>query len=172
MTEKTEEQIAREKEAVQKMVGASHEFAGMTKKVFDTRDDVSRFNRDQAIPVRKPLSVKPSRCDCRSYNRPEWGGTTNEVVLDFRAYFPDEKRETVCVDACIAEEIKMLWAAGVKTEASCCGHNGKSSIACGRPNVMISDPSQAQLTHDILRMDGRTWWVSFWAGAGAQESQS
>lgn len=144
----------------------------MSKKVFDIRDDVSRFNRNQAIPTTNSVSVNSNRCDCRSYNRPEWGGATDEVILDFRAYFPDEGRETVCVDVCIAEAIEMLWAAGVKTEASCCGHNGKSQVACGKPNVMISDPEQAQIAYDILRMDARTWWVSFWAGAGAQEEQA
>lgn len=104
-------------------------------------------------------------CDCISYNRSdESGGSTPEAVLPYRKYFPGSAKETVCVDACIAETIERLWAAGVITGACCCGHNGRSPIANGRPSVMIADPAQAELAFDVLASDPRAWWVQFWAG--------
>ena len=103
-------------------------------------------------------------CNCISYNAPEWGGTDQEAVLPYQKYFPLSDRDTVCVDACIAPVIEKLWAAGIKTGACCCGHNGKAQICNGMPNVMIVDPSQAQAAFDILAADHRRWWVAFWAG--------
>ena len=103
-------------------------------------------------------------CDCQSYNRPDLGGTVPERVLPYAKYFPNSARDTVCVDDCIADMMEKLWAAGVVTGACCCGHNGQSTIANGRPNVMIVDPRQAQIAHDILAADPRDWWVAFWAG--------
>ena len=32
-------------------------------------------------------------------------------------------RETVCLDVCLAGEIKSLWANGIVTTGCCCGHN-------------------------------------------------
>lgn len=34
----------------------------------------------------------------------------------------DDYKETVGVDACLAEEIKNLWEQGIKTTGCCCGH--------------------------------------------------
>lgn len=34
----------------------------------------------------------------------------------------DDYKETVGVDACLAEEIKSLWKQGIKTTGCCCGH--------------------------------------------------
>ena len=106
-------------------------------------------------------------CNCISHNARDWGGSDPEVVLPYKKYFPHSERDTVCVDACIAVTMERLWAAGVKTGACCCGHNGKSAIANGRPSVMIVDPSQAQLAFDVLSSDSREWWVQFWAGGDA-----
>ena len=30
---------------------------------------------------------------------------------------------TICIDKCIAEEIKYLWSLGIRTTGCCCGHN-------------------------------------------------
>lgn len=104
-------------------------------------------------------------CNCLSYNAGgDLGGSAPERVILYRKYFPDSERETVCVDECIADMIEKLWAAGVKTCACCCGHNGQSRIANGNANVMLSDPAQAQLAHEILSRDNRPWWISIWAG--------
>ena len=87
-----------------------------------------------------------------------------ERILPHGKYFPNSPRQTVCVDSCIADVIEQLWEAGIRTVACCCGHNGRSPIANGGPNVMIADPSQAQMAFDILAADPRDWWVTFWAG--------
>ena len=31
--------------------------------------------------------------------------------------------DTICIDKCIAEEIKYLWSLGIRTTGCCCGHN-------------------------------------------------
>ena len=31
--------------------------------------------------------------------------------------------KTICIDKCIAEEIKYLWSMGIRTTGCCCGHN-------------------------------------------------
>jgi len=31
--------------------------------------------------------------------------------------------DTICLDRCIAEEIKYLWSLGITTTGCCCGHN-------------------------------------------------
>lgn len=36
-----------------------------------------------------------------------------------REHFP----ETICVDACLGDEIQELWRQGIKTTGCCCGHN-------------------------------------------------
>ena len=101
-------------------------------------------------------------CDCISYNMqvPGQAGTP-EKVLPFRKYFPDAQRETVCVDACIAETIERLWAAGVLTVASCCGHNG--TMPMPRPTVMLAGAEYAEAAALVLANDPRDWWVIFWA---------
>lgn len=103
-------------------------------------------------------------CNCKSYNAPQLGGDLPEVVLPYRKYFPLSPRETVCVDACISEMIERLWANGIDTAACCCGHNGRAPIANGRPNVIISNPTDAAKTAEILSEDTREWFVLFWAG--------
>ena len=34
-----------------------------------------------------------------------------------------ERRETVCLDVCIADEVTELWDKGIVTTGCCCGHN-------------------------------------------------
>lgn len=34
----------------------------------------------------------------------------------------NERKHTVCVDKCLVPAIKALWAAGIPTANSCCGH--------------------------------------------------
>lgn len=72
-------------------------------------------------------------CDCQSYNRPDVGGTTPEIVLSLPAHMVNEGRETICVDACMADVIEALWAEGIETQSCCCGHNG----AFGPPAVVV-----------------------------------
>lgn len=96
-------------------------------------------------------------CNCQSHNRPEITGNVPEIVLDYAKYFPDTQRATVCVDACIAEAIESLWAAGIRTRHSCCGHNE----AFGPPSVAIDSFEMARDTAIILKPDGRHWRIFF-----------
>jgi hypothetical protein len=71
-------------------------------------------------------------CDCKSYNKQI--GIVEEVVLP-RPHFLNEGERIngVPVDACIADVVKELWACGVITCGSCCGHNKeRASLVIGR----------------------------------------
>jgi hypothetical protein len=91
-------------------------------------------------------------CSCRSYNRPEPNQTADEVVLQ-----PPFQERTVCVDACIADVVQRLWAAGVVTCGSCCGHNGT-----WRPSIVLESGTPAAALWTILAEDGRDWEVTQW----------
>jgi len=96
-------------------------------------------------------------CDCVSYNRPDWcpANGTPEVILPKPAWSSRERG--ICVDACIAEAIKMLWANGIVTDGCCCGHNRM------RPSVVIDSSADGRRALDLLlRNDGRDWVVNQW----------
>lgn len=66
--------------------------------------------------------------DCRSYN---WKiGSVPEVILE------SPHGMSVCVDACIANVVTALWAAGFDTLSSCCGHG-----VCG-PSIVLDSSVQ------------------------------
>lgn len=98
-------------------------------------------------------------CNCKSYNgqTPENGDA--EVVLPFREWFPNARRETVCIDACIVNPIKALWSAGIETAGSCCGHSGRY----GPPQAFLVYAKDVPAAVDILSCDGRDWHVLVWA---------
>lgn len=98
-------------------------------------------------------------CDCHSYNG--YIGTDPEVILDPRPYFPGTTK-TVCVDACIADEIKALWSAGIWTGGCCCGHNGY--FGEDRPSVIIYQGyNAAKAKHILSEIDPhRDWKVQQW----------
>lgn len=98
-----------------------------------------------------------SKCDCQSYNLPETTGNVPEVILDPRPHF-DFATKTVCVDACIADQIEALWLAGVFTKGCCCGHNKDY------PSVFLHRAADAELAEKVLAADIRQWRVMFWAG--------
>ena len=107
-------------------------------------------------------------CNCHSYNAAT--GEVPEAVLPIGKYFPntthdcsDEKKQSVSVDACIANAILSLWEAGVETLGSCCGHNGRYAKY---PNVILKHPKDAEKAAEVLAKDGRSWHVFFWAGGG------
>ncbi len=62
---------------------------------------------------------KRKRCKCISYNQPQNWQTDKPVVLHNKDFFT----KSVDIDKCIVKDIKTLWKAGIKTFASCCGHN-------------------------------------------------
>lgn len=98
-------------------------------------------------------------CKCKSYNGDF--GTTPEVVLPRPAWMPDGERiNGVPVDACIAEVVKHLWANGVVTLSSCCGHNrhyGPPSLVLGGSESNISRVRQL-----IADKDSRNFELSQW----------
>ena len=51
------------------------------------------------------------------------------TVLDAPGRLKKEHPKGICVDACIAGAIKMLWENGVETAGCCCGH-GRISGGC------------------------------------------
>lgn len=94
-------------------------------------------------------------CNCRSYNRPEWGGDEPEAGVYHHA------KGLVYVDPCIAPLIKALWRAGIETMASCCGHNAIP------PSICIEDPRQVPLACWLLAsIDPRDIQVIVYAKLG------
>lgn len=98
---------------------------------------------------------KSASCKCISYNRPDLGGIDDIVVLPPP---PWSKKTGICVDACIAESIRRLWAEGIITRGCCCGHGGR----LGNPHVDVDgDYSVAEKVRKILsEIDGRGWMIT------------
>jgi hypothetical protein len=95
-------------------------------------------------------------CNCKSYNRPDWGGDTEEIVL-FHPLINSQRPNGICVDICISKQITDLWDNGIYTLGCCCGHNKDS------PNVIISENSNAKLAAEILDKDiSRKWKILQW----------
>lgn len=95
-------------------------------------------------------------CDCLSTN---WQiGEVENVVLDAGEHFEFAQKELVCVDACIVEQITMLWANAIWTENSCCGHNRIN------PSVVIGEGGDAVQAAALLREHDpdREWDVLQW----------
>lgn len=77
------------------------------------------------ILIAQSLSLKKMKCNCASLNRPESTGSKPPVALDPNKFFKwDTPGKVVYVDACISDEVRVLWEAGIWTKGSCCGHNG------------------------------------------------
>lgn len=97
-------------------------------------------------------------CDCHSYNQNN-NGKPNVILTvpaDILAY--TDGRETVCIDACIADVIKELWARHMPTINNCCGH-GK-----WKPQIIIPQDIEPNGYLDALsEIDAdRDWVVSRW----------
>ena len=97
-------------------------------------------------------------CDCISYNRPDLclADGRPEVILPAPPQITD-KPNGICVDACIADAIRMLWSHGVETKGCCCGHNR------GGPSVVIAKQCDGDMVKRLLsEHDGRGWDVFQW----------
>lgn len=92
-------------------------------------------------------------CDCHSYNGQT--GSTPEVVAT-----PPWSNKTVCLDACIADAIQLLWSLGYVTAGCCCGH-GETE-----PHVILADHNSedapVQVAKLLEEVDGRPWRVGRW----------
>lgn len=65
-------------------------------------------------------------CDCVNI---EIGSYGNQLcVVDLPEHMSKYKAKqggasSICLDKCIADEVKELWALGITTTGCCCGHN-------------------------------------------------
>lgn len=82
-------------------------------------------------------------CDCQSYNLDYPNTGTPEVAMKLPFDLGD-RRETVCIDACIAETIQMLWDMGVVTLSCCCGHNGRTDRS------VVVNPETVDIAKKVL----------------------
>jgi len=97
-------------------------------------------------------------CECWSVGTGGDSGTPN-VILDRPDFMAAvESKPQIAIDACIVEQVKTLWAAGVTTYSSCCGH-GKT-----RPSVVV-DAGKALSAKALLTMRDpkRNWRVYYWS---------
>lgn len=96
-------------------------------------------------------------CNCRSYNKPEWGGTNPELALDPPWWA--ERGTWICVDPCIAHVIRHLWENDVVTKACCCGHN-QPEIG---PMVLLGDGQNPAGVRELIEaVDDRHWKIQQW----------
>lgn len=109
----------------------------------------------------KRIIIQPE-CDCHSYNADI--GHTKEKILRVYKYFErcEDKELTVCIDACISEQIKMLWQNDIWTIGSCCGHNG--IFGDKRPTVCVDVGENAIKAKELLKLHdpNREWIVQQW----------
>ncbi len=62
-------------------------------------------------------------CNCKNIR-----GASKEA-FDQMVQLPYQGK-TVSIDPCIVDEIKSLWAVGIHTLGSCCGHNNHEGTIC------------------------------------------
>ena len=97
------------------------------------------------------------QCNCHSSNK-QYGEVEN-IILDPKDYFKyDSFTKTVCVDACIVEQIKMLWKNEIWTCGCCCGH-GRDN-----PSVAFNSLKEAEVAKELLKKydKDRKWDVVYW----------
>jgi hypothetical protein len=99
-------------------------------------------------------------CNCVSYNRPDLCAADGKLSVILIP--PNWAQKTgICIDACIADAIKMLWDNGIVTRGCCCGHNG--AFGDSGPSVVISEGEDADKTLRLLGThDTRPWKVLQW----------
>lgn len=86
-------------------------------------------------------------CECISYNQPQPNQSVTERVLTPPASL-NLGRDTVCVDACIVEQVEALWSAGVVTLSTCCGHNDDA-----KRHVVVAPEHTAIAKQTLERFD-------------------
>lgn len=63
-------------------------------------------------------------CNC---NNVDIGSYSNQVELPRPKHMMGRgegtQSDTICIDVCISDEVKQLWAQGISTTGCCCGHN-------------------------------------------------
>jgi len=100
-----------------------------------------------------------SKDTCVSYNAQI--GTTPEVILPRPDWLPEgERTNGVPVDACIAPVVEYLWAKGITTLGSCCGHGGRH----GSPSLVLGENVEdyRKVRMLIAEKDPRNFELSQW----------
>lgn len=68
-------------------------------------------------------------CNCQGI---EIGSYDNQVTLDRPNHMIGRKEgsqsDKICIDKCIAQEVKHLWNLGISTTGCCCGHNERKGF--------------------------------------------
>jgi hypothetical protein len=70
--------------------------------------------------------INPNICKCINV---EFGSYDNQVeIKDLPPHMAIHKSKqggapSICLDACVADEIQYLWSIGITTTGCCCGHN-------------------------------------------------
>ena len=90
---------------------------------------------------------------CISSNQPDAWQTLPPVTVE--SPFPDVVTP-VSLDACIAEDIQRLWAAGIWTLGSCCGHGDVN------PSVVLASHADGERALEVLSARERRWDVMAW----------
>lgn len=63
------------------------------------------------------------QCYCKDKDV-KFGSYDNQVEIPLPSHMPSQRGlTTVCVDACLSDEIQQLWSLGITTTGCCCGHN-------------------------------------------------
>lgn len=111
---------------------------------------------------RTQRATKPTRhmCDCISVGAPRNWQKSPSVILptpEFMLPYMRPEKTEIAVDACIAEQIKMLWADGIRTLSCCCGHNAQ------RPSVVVDNEDSIRTKLLLMQIDPRRdWRVEYW----------
>ena len=79
-------------------------------------------------------------CNCISYNQPQDYQVDKDVVL---INMEMTGKDSVCIDACIAMDINLLWDNKIPTLSCCCGHNIRNKS-------VIVKKQYAKVAKDIL----------------------
>jgi hypothetical protein len=96
-------------------------------------------------------------CKCISYNRPQpWQREPEQVLETPEWAVSGGARQTVCVDACIADAVRALWSASIWTYGSCCGHGEPSK------RTVIVDMADRKKAREVLDLVDDTIRVGAW----------
>lgn len=102
---------------------------------------------------------KINKCNCHSYNWDFWKDK-EEIIKKLVWVAADWEKiyEDICIDACIADTIKLLWSEWVNTMSSCCGHWKRN------PSIVFWSIEDAVKWKKLLKeYDKREFDLSYWA---------
>ena len=104
------------------------------------------------------MNIAIIKCNCHSYNKDDPGSGKDQEVIIRRPENLGQK--DICIDFCIVNVIKHLWACGVNTQGSCCGH-GRI-----KPSIVLDNSVSAghylRVKNIISEVDGRDFDILSW----------